>query len=65
MESFGHKMIISSQPVPLTGTVDLYPRVQDFQSICPTGQIDSVSRISGGKVCITHFAKQVIFVISH
>ena len=25
MESFGHKMIISSQPVPLTGTGVLYP----------------------------------------
>ena len=30
MESFGHKMIISSQPVPLTGTGVLYPRVRDF-----------------------------------
>ena len=30
MESFGHKIFISSQPVPLTGTGVLYPRVQDF-----------------------------------
>ena len=30
MKSFGHKMIISSQPVPLTGTGVLYPRVRDF-----------------------------------
>ena len=30
MESFGHKMFISSQPVPLTGTGGLYPRVRDF-----------------------------------
>ena len=30
MESFGHKMFISSQPVPLTGTGVLYPRLQDF-----------------------------------
>ena len=30
MESFGHKMFISSQPVPLTGTGVLYPRVRDF-----------------------------------
>ena len=32
MESFGHKMFILSQPVPLTGTGDLYPRVRDFSS---------------------------------
>ena len=32
MESFGHKMIVSSQPVPLTGTRVLYPRVRDFFS---------------------------------
>ena len=31
MESFGHKMFISSQPVPLTGTGVLYPRLRDFQ----------------------------------
>ena len=30
MESFGHKMFISSQPVPLTGTGVLYPRFRDF-----------------------------------
>ena len=30
MESFGHKMIIWSQPVPLTGTGVLYPCVRDF-----------------------------------
>ena len=30
MQSFGHKMFISSQPVPLTGTGVFYPRVQDF-----------------------------------
>ena len=30
MESFGHKMFISSQPVPLMGTGVLYPRMQDF-----------------------------------
>ena len=30
MDSFGHKMIISSQPVPLMGTGVLYPRVRDF-----------------------------------
>ena len=30
MESFGHKMIISSQPVPLTGTGVLYPCVRYF-----------------------------------
>ena len=30
MESFGHKMFISSQPVPLMGTGVLYPRVRDF-----------------------------------
>ena len=30
MESFGHKMFISSQAVPLTGTGVLYPRVRDF-----------------------------------
>ena len=30
MESFGHKMFISSQPVPLTGTGVLYPRLRDF-----------------------------------
>ena len=30
MESFGHKMFISSQPVPLTGRGVLYPRVRDF-----------------------------------
>ena len=33
MESFGHKMFISSQPVPLTGTGVLYPRVRDFLTI--------------------------------
>ena len=33
MESFRHKMIISSQPVPLTGTGVLYPRVRDFFSL--------------------------------
>ena len=37
MESFGHKMIISSQPVPLTGTGVLYPHVRDFLPICPIG----------------------------
>ena len=30
MESFGHTMFISSQPVPLTGTGVMYPRVRDF-----------------------------------
>ena len=30
MESFGHKMFISSQPVPLTGRGVLYLRVRDF-----------------------------------
>ena len=30
MESFGHKMFILSQPVPLTGRGVLYPRVRDF-----------------------------------
>ena len=30
MESFGHKMFISSQPVPLTGTGVMYPQVRDF-----------------------------------
>ena len=30
MESFGHKMFITSQPVPLTGMGVLYPRVRDF-----------------------------------
>ena len=30
MESFGHKMFILSQPVPLTGAGVLYPRVRDF-----------------------------------
>ena len=30
MESFGHKIFISSQLVPLTGTGVLYPRVRDF-----------------------------------
>ena len=30
MESFGHKMFISSQPVPLMGRGVLYPRVRDF-----------------------------------
>ena len=30
MESFGHKIIILSQPVPLTGTGVLYPRVREF-----------------------------------
>ena len=34
MESFGLKMIISSQPVPLTGTGVLYPRVRDFSVVC-------------------------------
>ena len=33
MESFGHKMIISSQQVPLTGTGVLYPRMRDLLSI--------------------------------
>ena len=33
MDSFGHKMIISSQPVPLTGTGVLYPRVRAFQIV--------------------------------
>ena len=33
MESFGHKMIISSQPVPLTGRGVFYPRVRDFYFI--------------------------------
>ena len=30
MESFGHKMFISSQPVPLMGKGVLYPRLRDF-----------------------------------
>ena len=30
MESFGHKIFISSQPVPLMGTGVMYPRVRDF-----------------------------------
>ena len=30
MESFGHKIIILSQPVPLTRRGVLYPRVRDF-----------------------------------
>ena len=30
LELFGHKMFISSQPVPLTGMGVLYPRVRDF-----------------------------------
>ena len=33
MESFCHKMFILSQPVPLTGTGVLYPRVRDFLTL--------------------------------
>ena len=34
MDLFGHKIIILSQPVPLTGTGVLYPRVRDFLLDC-------------------------------
>ena len=30
METFGHKIFILSQPVPVTGTGVLYPRLRDF-----------------------------------
>ena len=47
MESFGHKMIISSQPVPLTGTGVLYPRVRDFFFTLPLVSFSPNTMTSG------------------
>ena len=49
MESFGHKMFISSQPVPLTGTGVLYPRMQDFSIIFKPTQKNPRMKNQGNK----------------
>ena len=41
MESFGHKIFISSKPVPLTGTGVLYPRLRDFSGVVQPQQLPS------------------------
>ena len=50
MESFGHKMFISSHAVPLTETGGLYPRVQDFWNDSIKHTITQLTLFSGAKI---------------